>query len=293
VIEGGTDPLGGGDVGSDGQGTVFLTSGRCIETLGGSCVTNAECGAGNFCDGGTCARDHSSCLVGADCPPDIPCEPRPVVAASPDTDRDGIPDQLDDCPFVANPAQTDTDGDGVGDACDLETCGNGVRELVEACDGLDAAACPGVCRTSCTCPCANVVPDAKVTVKTRRGAGQLNAKLVIDLATYAGEPVAVRLEDTDSDPIVEQTVGGPPGDRDLGDEMAVQDQGARAPEGAGEAAPEDAREGVAHGEGEAVVQRRSREPADGRNPAHRDDRQRVLEQPRDEEDRLNEPTCRA
>src|SRR5262249_19545207 len=64
---------------------------------------------------------------------------------------------------------------------------------------------------------------------------------------------------------------------------------------AGEAAPEDAREGVAHGEGEAVVQRRSREPADGRKPAHRDDRQRVLEQPRDEdeEDRLNEPTCRA
>ncbi|MFT4250456.1 MAG: thrombospondin type 3 repeat-containing protein [Candidatus Woesearchaeota archaeon] len=36
-----------------------------------------------------------------------------------DTDCDGIPDYRDNCPLVYNPDQTDTDGDGVGDACDI------------------------------------------------------------------------------------------------------------------------------------------------------------------------------
>ncbi len=34
-----------------------------------------------------------------------------------DTDGDGINDDLDNCPFVANPDQKDTDGDGIGDVC--------------------------------------------------------------------------------------------------------------------------------------------------------------------------------
>jgi hypothetical protein len=46
-----------------------------------------------------------------------------------DTDGDGIPNNIDNCPFVANPSQTDTDGDGIGDACDTQC----------------TAASPGVC----------------------------------------------------------------------------------------------------------------------------------------------------
>jgi urease beta subunit len=38
-----------------------------------------------------------------------------------DGDADGVPDGVDNCPAVANPDQTDSDGDGIGDACDPET----------------------------------------------------------------------------------------------------------------------------------------------------------------------------
>jgi hypothetical protein len=41
-----------------------------------------------------------------------------------DSDGDGIPDNEDNCPDDPNPDQTDTDGDGAGDACDVDIDGD-------------------------------------------------------------------------------------------------------------------------------------------------------------------------
>jgi len=46
-----------------------------------------------------------------------------------DEDGDGILGCVDNCPYVSNPAQTDTNSDGVGDACDADN--DGIRDSIE------------------------------------------------------------------------------------------------------------------------------------------------------------------
>lgn len=48
------------------------------------------------------------------------CQHKVVAAAAADTDSDEIADPFDNCARVSNVDQQDGDGDGVGDACDLE-----------------------------------------------------------------------------------------------------------------------------------------------------------------------------
>jgi hypothetical protein len=50
---------------------------------------------------------------------------------NPDSDGDGVPDSADNCPTVYNPDQTDTDHDGVGDACDSDADGDGMPTTYE------------------------------------------------------------------------------------------------------------------------------------------------------------------
>src|SRR5207247_1803552 len=114
------------------------------------------CGSGASCDAvlHQCVlQQPGSCATAAECPPGSQCAATTVVTATAtvDTDGDGVPDLFDNCPTVPNPSQSDLDGDGVGDACDAQTCGNGIKEGTEACDGDDAAACPGRCHATCRC----------------------------------------------------------------------------------------------------------------------------------------------
>ena len=69
--------------------------------------------------------------VGGGCTPPVP---------SGDSDGDGVTDDVDNCPTVANADQADADGDGIGDACEADTTadsdGDGVAD--------DADNCPNV-----------------------------------------------------------------------------------------------------------------------------------------------------
>src|ERR1700753_416454 len=55
-------------------------------------------------------RDHNGISLSSNT-----VEP-PVLVLPVDSDNDGIPDALDNCPMVANPDQKDSVGDGIGDA---------------------------------------------------------------------------------------------------------------------------------------------------------------------------------
>ena len=69
-------------------------------------------GTGDLCDG--CPADPLKIAPGL-----CGCG----VSDSLDTDGDGVPDCIDNCPDVANPLQTDTDGNNVGDDCEQPPAG--------------------------------------------------------------------------------------------------------------------------------------------------------------------------
>ena len=56
-----------------------------------------------------------------------------TVALHPDTDRDGVPDPVDNCPGVSNSNQQNSDGDSAGDACDPDDDNDTLNDGTDNC----------------------------------------------------------------------------------------------------------------------------------------------------------------
>ncbi|MFK8029668.1 MAG: choice-of-anchor B family protein [Gammaproteobacteria bacterium] len=55
-----------------------------------------------------------------------------------DSDGDGVPNDLDNCVFVANPDQRDTHGDGIGNICDPDLTNDGIVNFLDLAEFSDA-----------------------------------------------------------------------------------------------------------------------------------------------------------
>lgn len=89
-----------------------------------------------------------------------------------DPDGDGVTGTLDNCPAVVNPDQLNTDGDGVGDACDLDDDGDGRADTADACGTLAAGTASGC-------------PRADTSVRLARQRGRLVGRVRSDVAACA------------------------------------------------------------------------------------------------------------
>jgi hypothetical protein len=131
------DPLAGIE-----SGGVFNQGGAFFPSLVGRCDVDSDLGT---------APTTIPCQTNANCPTTSPtCGPPFSLLALSDADGDGIFDQFDNCPSVFNPDQTDGDGDGAGNTCDLYNCDDGVVDAREFCDdGARNGACKGLGFDAC------------------------------------------------------------------------------------------------------------------------------------------------
>ncbi|MBI4821211.1 MAG: thrombospondin type 3 repeat-containing protein [Deltaproteobacteria bacterium] len=96
----------------------------------------------------------------------------------PDLDGDGVADGSDNCPNAPNPTQGDADGDGTGDVCD--PCPSVVGTDPAACSGTDT--CAGAAPDVCPDPTTQAATDSGVNtaLATCQGPGGGGACAAID-----------------------------------------------------------------------------------------------------------------
>jgi cysteine-rich repeat protein len=122
ILEGNERCDDGNLINGDGCSSLCETDG--VSPCGNGVVDTS---IGETCDLGLPEWDGSNCDIDT-------CEafgpPHEILG---DADQDEVNDNLDNCPLVSNPLQTDTDLDGLGDACDYDDDNDGVLDEVDNC----------------------------------------------------------------------------------------------------------------------------------------------------------------
>jgi MYXO-CTERM domain-containing protein len=132
------------------------------ECQGGNCGTPQTSGGGCGCGGG------GSILVNN-------TDTGDTYQYTDDYDQDGRADDVDNCPFVANPGQADGDGDGMGDACDNCPAMNNKDQLDHDGDGMGDLCDPdadndGLANAADNCP---LVPNPNQNDINKDGIGDV------------------------------------------------------------------------------------------------------------------------
>ena len=116
---GGTSSSSGGTIGTTGAGG-GTTGG---ETTGG---TTGATGTGGTTGGSTTGATTGGGTTGGG------TTGGGTTGGPPDWDGDGVADALDNCPYLSNPDQADSDGDGQGDACQ-DSDGDRIVDIKDNC----------------------------------------------------------------------------------------------------------------------------------------------------------------
>ena len=105
-----------------------------------------------------------------------------------DTDRDTISNKEDNCPYVSNKLQKDTNGNGIGDACDLFTCCDfsGIDATRDSCDKKTIRQCREEDRVIIDCTGALKKGDST----SSSGTTLTSFSVIREYLDVAGEPVS-------------------------------------------------------------------------------------------------------